>query len=386
MQKSEKTAEPSMEEILASIRKIIAEEPPQAPEAPPAAPVARSEPLDAAMKDLVGPPGDDLSDMLDEPAQQEAPAEPAQLAAAASGLADLGAEAAKPEIEAAKSPFTQADDPGESPLMARLRGLAVTTNGATAPANVGSQAVDPGPDTPQPFAKQVNEPAQPTSEAPAEDSDSANRSLQDAILDAKSDTSEGPNGALAGGITETVFGKSAAACTEPVPISIGPESEAGAEQATGNTNEKAAEPAPEAISTSSTSNGPSSIGAEQPIKADTLPVDDAFASLTNDPAVEEQPEAQPLPVLPHQEIAEEQPEPVMAAPVAPVSPEIAPVDESVEPEAVAETQADTPSSSSPRADLEVALAALVEPVVTRWLADNVPAMVERILAEKMKDK
>ena len=349
-----------MEEILASIRKIIAEEPPQAPEAPPAAPVARSEPLDAAMKDLVGPPGDYLSDMLDEPAQQEAPAEPAQLAAAASGLADLGAEAAKPEIEAAKSPFTQAYDPGESPLMARLRGLAVTTNGATAPANVDSQAVDPGPDTPQPFAKQVNEPAQPTSEAPAEDSDSANRSLQDAILDA--------------------------ACTEPVPISIGPESEAGAEQATGNTNEKAAEPAPEAISTSSTSNGPSSIGAEQPIKADTLPVDDAFASLTNDPAVEEQPEAQPLPVLPHQEIAEEQPEPVMAAPVAPVSPEIAPVDESVEPEAVAETQADTPSSSSPRADLEVALAALVEPVVTRWLADNVPAMVERILAEKMKDK
>ena len=120
MQKSEKTAEPSMEEILASIRKIIAEEPPQDPEATPAAPVARSEPLDAAMKDLVGPPGDYLSDMLDEPAQQEAPAEPAQLAAAASGLADLGAEAAKPEIEAAKSPFTQADDPGESPLMARL--------------------------------------------------------------------------------------------------------------------------------------------------------------------------------------------------------------------------------------------------------------------------
>lgn len=386
MQKSEKTAEPSMEEILASIRKIIAEEPPQAPEAPPAAPVARSEPLDAAMKDLVGPPGDDLSDMLDEPAQQEAPAEPAQVAAAASGLADLGAEAAKPEIEAAKSPFTQADDPGESPLMARLRGLAVTTNGATAPANVSSQAVDPGPDTPQPFAKQANEPAQPTNEAPAEDNDAANRSLQDAILDAKSDASEGPNGALAGGITETVFGKSAAAGVEPVPISIGPESEAGAEQATGNTNEKAAEPAPEAISTSSTSIGPSSIGAEQPIKADALPVDDVFASLTNDPAVEEQPEAQPLPVLPHQEIAEEQPEPVMAAPVAPVSPEIAPVDESVEPEAVAETQADTPSSSSPRADLEVALAALVEPVVTRWLADNVPAMVERIVAEKMKDK
>ena len=378
MQKSEKTAEPSMEEILASIRKIIAEEPPQAPATPPSAPVAQSEPVNSTLKDLAGPPGDDLSDMLDEPAKQDTPAEPAQAAAAAPApnALDLGAEAAKPEAEAAKSPFTQPDETGESPLMARLRGLAGTTNGTTTPANGGTPTAASVPETAQPFAKQISEPTEPAKEQPTEEKETANRSLQDAILDAKSDASEAQNGALAGGITESVFGKSAAAGVEHVPISIVPESEDSAEQAAGTPDEKAAEPAPAAASTST----------EQPIKADALPVDDVFASLTNDPAVEEKSEAQPLPVLPHQEIAEEQPEPVVAAPVAAVTPEVAPVDDSVEPESPVNTQEDAPSASSPRADLEVALAALVEPVVKRWLADNVPAMVERIVAEKMKDK
>ncbi|MGI9411666.1 MAG: DUF2497 domain-containing protein [Hyphomicrobiaceae bacterium] len=66
MRKTEKSIEPSMEEILASIRKIIAEEP------PPAGHVAKDGealPQGGQPGGPVAPPGSDLSDLFDEPAR-----------------------------------------------------------------------------------------------------------------------------------------------------------------------------------------------------------------------------------------------------------------------------------------------------------------------------
>ena len=66
MRKPEKSVEPSMEEILASIRKIIAEEP------PPAGHVAKDGDV-AHPGSAAAPPASDLSDLFDEQPARDAP-------------------------------------------------------------------------------------------------------------------------------------------------------------------------------------------------------------------------------------------------------------------------------------------------------------------------
>ena len=61
MQNPDKQGEQSMEEILASIRKIISEDPQATPAAAPAVPTAVAAPAATAV-----PPGGDLSDILED--------------------------------------------------------------------------------------------------------------------------------------------------------------------------------------------------------------------------------------------------------------------------------------------------------------------------------
>lgn len=168
MQRSEKAKEPSMEEILASIRKIISEEPDgraappppratlaakPAPEAPPAERTARVTPQQSAAfpprteaprapaRPLTGlGHDDDLSDILDQPAAERAPTPSPAPAPAPSPVsreplfqafrkANAEADTAPPVRDrqlpqvAAATPAAPITEPEGSSLADRLRGL-----------------------------------------------------------------------------------------------------------------------------------------------------------------------------------------------------------------------------------------------------------------------
>ncbi|MGI9426581.1 MAG: DUF2497 domain-containing protein [Hyphomicrobiaceae bacterium] len=151
MQKPEKPAEPSMEEILASIRKIIAEEPGSADGAD-NKDLASTPPL--AEKKVEGsdtaPPSADLSDILDEPVSDPAsgqltafPARPRTEPAPSArsqerqmpgqllpGLAEdsnpffgPAGKPADPSTAEAGVDLVETDDQQDSPLVSRLKGL-----------------------------------------------------------------------------------------------------------------------------------------------------------------------------------------------------------------------------------------------------------------------
>lgn len=90
MQNSEKQAEPSMEEILASIRKIIAEEPVSAQPAPVEQPTAPQPDVAASGEPAssLGPPSGDLSDILGEAASEQGGAAEPSASASASPATD----------------------------------------------------------------------------------------------------------------------------------------------------------------------------------------------------------------------------------------------------------------------------------------------------------
>ncbi|MEM9359590.1 MAG: hypothetical protein AAGB04_25675 [Pseudomonadota bacterium] len=382
MQKSEKTAEPSMEEILASIRKIIAEEPPQAPQVPTATPAAAQPEL--ARRGILGkahPPGDDLSDILEEPSA----------GAKDQKVAESSASVPEPEVAPVSSPVPEAglerpatqsvdDETQESPLMARLRGLAGAPNTLarepevrpdTIGLGLGEQESEPTSGL-EPTAAKIPSADAPSGAAPLAASPSTEAESRAEPEQAKaSDTAAPTDGAA------SIFGKSAAAGVDPVAISI------ASEEASGAVTDPAPQNLGEADLPSVSSFAKSDTALEQPERPASA-VDNVFASLTEAPVAEEVAEAQEQPVLPHQEFAESnsqppaedtQPEPFVAAPA------IATADAS---KAIEEKQ--PTANVGQRADLEVALAALMEPMVERWLQENVPGIVERVLAEKMNDK
>ncbi len=119
MQNSEKQAEPSMDEILASIRKIIAEDPQAAPSQAEATATATDTSDAAAVPgEVSAPPSSDLSDILGEPLDRPVsplPAEallaetsqPASNPAPADAHPEPMTPATEPETPAASSSFEQ---------------------------------------------------------------------------------------------------------------------------------------------------------------------------------------------------------------------------------------------------------------------------------------
>ncbi len=418
MQNSEKSADQSMEEILASIRKIIAEEPPQAPQQTTAPQLSSAnDEAETTDSDAAVPPTDDLSDILDEPTASVAksdtqestatngfgtPAKPGVLAPEAQ------ASTAQTDIPVAKSPFPQPESNHESPLMARLRGLAGSPESGEAASNnaetVGGdvfKAPSEGVDSPaEPEAIQESTPGLADS-LPNAISEEAARATSGAanVPDLKSDApvqpelsaelpSEPDMSALLGE-KETAFGKNAATGVEPVAISIAGQSTD--EPATDETSDIDKPSLDDLLHNSS---------AELQAAASVTPAETIFGAETQTADQAPQDEATPaeLPMLPHQEVPETTSVLETAPDLVPetdltITPTVAPVEAAVPASEIVkkvaaaepqEQQAPQASGSevSPRADLELALAALVEPVVHRWLEENVPALVEKVLAEK----
>ena len=148
MQKPEKSAEPSMDEILASIRKIIAEEP-----TPSDKPVNQADPSPATV-DGGAPPNADLSDILDEPAQRG----PTNPAPAEQGLTEWtfsnpASRGTPPPDAPSSNPFAGqevdkidvVDVEPESPLVARLRDLATGGSGSASAEPVAAQDAPASP-------------------------------------------------------------------------------------------------------------------------------------------------------------------------------------------------------------------------------------------------
>ncbi|MEM7746982.1 MAG: hypothetical protein AAF346_01930 [Pseudomonadota bacterium] len=387
MQKSEKTAEPSMEEILASIRKIIAEEPPQAPQQPTATPsVPQPDVAHRTTTEAAHPPGDDLSDILEEPATgakvQETTSE--------SSASEPGAAVASESSTALEAGLTKSttqsveEETLESPLMARLRGLAGAPNVLARETNVRSDTNGLGltekqnelgsPEVPTPAVDATEIPSSATAFSASPSSDAVSKSEPAPIKVSGTST---PIDSAA-----SIFGKSAAAGIDPVAITITSEeaSSAIADSALQSPDEPGLAPLSSAIAEAEPD-------VEKLERAAPASVDNVFASLTEAPVVEEIAEAQEQPILPHQEVADDQlsEEPAEGSQAEPIVPVPTPAAaEPVTPDTIVEKKPQR--ELGPSADLEVALAALMEPIVDRWLNENVPGIVERVLAEKMSDK
>ena len=413
MQKSEKSADQSMEDILASIRKIIAEEPEQTPQKLEAAAVSLANAQELPTQDAAMPPGGDLSDMLDDPAGPIATPVMHQAAEPAPDAVVSEPGFSAPEIQPVKSPFPGADADHESPLMARLRGLAgPPVNSDEAPVvsqdanglaaldiakpqldeNGSGEQVERAEsldDSVPSMTPELSIEMSPAAEIAEFGAPSEMQDVHEPKTETPADILAEPDVTAALNDSDSTFGKSAAAGIEPVPISI--EVDASGEL---GADPPIADVAPSAEAT------PDEETAVQKHDLDDMLRDAAeaqsapnlstagniFGALSTGPMLDEavQDEAvqgedatqSELPMLPHQEVPDSEPEAIVPDPaVAAVSPPEADV-----------VHKPAESNPSPRADLELALAALVEPLVHRWLEDNVPALVEKVLAEQTKDE
>lgn len=332
MPKPEKSAEPSMDEILASIRKIIAEEP-----MPAETPINHPEPTPNPASNVSAasaPPGADLSDILDEPKASRAPAAPSspqigltewssanpvsRNPAPATDVPanpfrpDAAPDSAVSDILAAdgKVPAGSTENEPDSPLVARLRDLATGGAGArdASASTVGDDQVKPTPTA-------------------TEDSIAA---LAGSLIQ-KGATDKGPESSGAPSISER---QSAPTADKPEPVTA-------KEKTTEASTSKAAVAASDPVST----------------------------------VVEPAKSGSPAPAD----------EPAGAASVTPVAAAdaVAAPDKVVEGEPTGSAAEDaTPSSSPP----EVTMTELLRPIVSQWLDENLPAMIERAVEKKLSER
>ena len=339
MQKPEKSAEPSMDEILASIRKIIAEEPTPADK-----PINQPEPAPApaaSATDAAAPPSADLSDILDEPTTQRGPA--ASAAPAEQGLTEwsftspasrggAAPEATQPNPFSGQEPGPAegGTDEQESPLVARLRDLATGGSGAASGEAVSAQ----------------KSPAQPTDAASADPIGTLAGSLGPAAPSADPQDSEaadnktkpgGPAPAAKQG--QERDGKDAAPST---PFAAAP---SGSQPVPVSTDAVDADPpSPKAEKTAD---------APAPAKGEALPAGDKAAS----PAVSNG-------------VADS-----LAAIAAPAA--AAPAAGVIKGDVAAEVEPSAP---------ELTIAEVLRPIVHQWLEENMPAVVERAIEKKLSER
>lgn len=363
MSPADKVKEPSMEEILASIRRIIAEEPEAEAAVPAPSPAVKSAKpgattglgsMMAQQRSTAASPAPEpeLSRPAPKPeasspfsifSRRSKPAEPAAAQPPVEDdLANLLAEA--PAAEAARPILGGAPEPMVAPQPAPSRGLTWSWPKSPAPAAARDGEPTPSLGKPEP---EVREPALATAKA-------AEPKLTDELSAVLSPLTAAPASPFAVPASEPEAPATAAfEEINPAPF--------------GDVSEPELDPAPEPVALEIAPDGPVDVVAE-PVVAEVV---EAVPQV-----LKPEPKAEVLP----EPMAELRAEPEAAAADEPM-PEPAFAAQPVE--AVAADVSDAPSSGR---SFEDTVSDMLRPLLKAWLNDNLPRMVAKALKDELADR